>query len=660
MIANLTTQTSNALLVAPSTLDTAAQKCALLNEKLWSPSISDVSLGLDNALSYETYVSPTSNSTLYWIAPQNSTSTSDLCTALTNTGKTIQTPCDSSLPILCTNSGPITQAAESFPKPELQITVKAGKQNITGYRDFYTFQFRGIRFSPTVERFEYASVYEGEGNVDALNFGPGCLQANDPRWPELSEDCQFLNVWTTYLPSSQVEIKTEKKMKAVMFWIFGGANTVGSGTDTEKEGGNLASRGDVVVVTFNYRVGNLGFLPFNDGKHNGNYGLSDMVAALTWVHKNIQRFGGDPSRITIWGESAGAINVRALLAIPEIESMIAGAIMQSGTGETNAATPAVRYESTVATYETTTKKVLKESGCTNDTRGDVECLRAYDATRWWTESGRTQASNHVRDGQYLSTRGLPLSGPLAHAHNIPIMIGYLRDEWSYQIPNPTTNFTQNLAILSLTHLANSSWAPEINDPKWSSYTTAEKERAVFDATSLLITASFFKCLPHALAYSAVKNNVFDAVYEFQFNRTYSPARFDGAARAICGRDTPDPDHDNYYKCHAGEVSYTFGNIAQQGWADRDGLDAAFARLTVDYWSAFARTGTMMPEVGYLDARGFAESKAKMEEAGQWRNDAKEAMRLQWTGIGPLDTESYRAGCDELKMPEDYYEGVDFS
>lgn len=616
-------------------------------------------MGLNNALSYEAYLAQSSEVALYWIAAENSTSTSSTCTALNGVGETIEISCTTSLPILCTNSGPITQAAESLPKPELQVTVSAGKQNITGYRDFHTFQFRGIRFSPPVARFEYASVYEGEGNVEALEYGPGCLQGSDPRWPKLNEDCQFLNVWTPFLPTSSPG-KDDKKLKAVMFWIYGGGNTAGTGTDTEKEGGNLASRGDVVVVSFNYRVGNLGFLPFNDGVHNGNYAVSDMVAALTWVYQNIENFGGDPSRITIWGESAGAVNVRTLLAVPQVEKMLAGAIMQSGPAESDGAAPGVRYESAATSYEMITKKVLQESGCANSTSSDLECLRAYDASKWWTESGRTQASFAVRDDSYLFTRGLPLSGPLAHPHNIPVMYGYLRDEWSYQVPWQTTNFTKNLALLNRTYLANSSWAPEVSDPKWSSYTEAEKEKAVFDATSLAITAFYFKCLPHAFAYSVVKNNVFDAVYEFQFNRTYSPARFDGAARAICGRDTKDPDHDNYYKCHAGEVPYTFGNIAQQGWPDRDGLDAAFARLTVDYWSAFARTGTMMPENGFLDARGFTESKAKMKEAGEWTGVAKEAMRLQWTGIGSLETESYRVGCNELDMSEDYYEIVDFS
>jgi len=661
---NTTTRTTNGILLGPSNFETAAQRCLSLNEELWSPSTSNFSLGLDNALSYTAYINANNGSSAYWIASPDHPA---LCNTITVNGTVVQQPCTTVSPGLCTNSGPITQANESFPKTELQVTVQSGKQNITGYRDFHTFQFRGIRFSPKVERFGYASLYEGEGDVDALKWGPGCLQAPDLRWPLLDEDCQFLNVWTPYLSSNPTQSAERKKLKAVMIWNTGGGNVAGTGTDWEKEGGNLASRGDIVVVTFNYRVGNLGFLPFNDGVHNGNYAISDMYTALEWVYKNIENFGGDPKRITIWGESAGAVNIRTLLAIPQAKKMIAGAIMQSGPAEIGPlATPGVRYESPSVLYASTTRKVLSESGCL-DATDEVSCLQAYNATKWWTEPGRTTpASFAVRDNTYLFTRGLPLSGPLAHPHKIPVMYGYVRDEWSYQFPTNSTNFTASLELgerafqYPLVHLANSSFSPE-RDPNWATYTQAEKQKAVFDATSKISTAGIFKCLSHAFAYSAVKNNVFDAVYEFQFNRTYQPDRWTGESRALCGRDNPNPDQFDYYKCHAGDVPYTFGNIAQQGWADRDGLDGPFARLIVDVWSGFARTGRAgVPEDGYLEARGYLESKAKMEEAGTWIGDSNEAMRLQWTGIGSYATEKYRVGCDELGQPEDYYESVDFS
>ncbi|KAF2004660.1 alpha/beta-hydrolase [Amniculicola lignicola CBS 123094] len=659
LAANFTTRTVGAILVPPSTYAVAAQRCASLNERVWSPSTSNFSLGLDNALSYTAYVNANNGSIQYWVF---SPEIVDACNAITINGTLIQKPCQGVGPGLCTNSGPISQYNTTDTRPELQVTVQSGSQNITGFRDFYGFQFRGIRFAPKAKRFTDTTLYEGSGSVDATKYGPGCLQPIEDRWPQVSEDCHFLNVWTPYLSANPLESTRRKKLKAVMFWIYGGGNTAGTATDPEKEGGNLASRGDVVVVSFNYRVGNLGFLAFNDGVHNGTYAISDILTALRWVNKNIENFGGDPKRITIWGVSAGAVNVRTLLAIPEAEGLFAGAIMQSGPGEIGIAGFGVAFDSPKVVYERVTKKVLKESGC-DGVADELECMRNYDPSKWG-ESGRTQASYPTRDGRFIPYRGVPLSGPLAHSHKIPVMFGYNRDEWSYLFPPDTSNFTVDLerataAIgIPLTHLANSSYAPQ-HSPLWSTYTEAEKRVAVFDATAKFSTDAIFACLTHAFAFSAVKNGVFDAVYEFQFNRTYQPTRWTDATRVLCGRDNDDPEHNEYYKCHAGEVPYTFGNILQQGWKDRDTHDTPFARLIVDYWSAFARTGTMQAEKGYLEARGFTESQEKMKEAGAWSSDKTEVMRLQWGGIGIFPSESDQVGCSEIGLGKDFYENFDY-
>lgn len=658
VVGNLTTRTTGALLLSPSTFSAAEERCASANEQLWSPSHSDYSLGFDNAFSYQAYLN--GNEPLqYWISSPSSTS--NLCSAIATNGTISQKSCDTALSALCTNSGPILSANQSSPIPSLQVTVQSGKQIITGFRDFYTFQFRGIRFSLQPERFTFSSLYEGDGEVDATKYGPGCLQGPDPRWPDLSEDCLFLNVWTPFLPSKETP---KKKLKAVMVWLYGGGSIAGTGTDYEKEGGNLASRGDVVVVTFNYRVGNLGFLAFNDGVHKGNYGISDMVTALRWVQKNIENFGGDPDRVTIWGESAGATNSRTLLAIPEVEGLIHGAIMQSSSGEVTSEAGATRFDSPSTNYAQVTTKVLQESGCANVT-DEVACLSSYDALKWATEPNRAQAHFPVRDEVLLFTRALPLSGPLAHNHKIPVMIGTNRDEFSHYITTTTTNFTANMVLLSqrtgfpLTNLPNSSFTPE-RLPTWPTLTDAEKEAAVFNATNRVATRVFFTCLTHAFAYSASKNNVFSAVYEFQFNRTYQTPRFGGAARPICGRDVANPDEEEYYKCHAGEVPYTFGNILQQGWPDRDHTDTKFARLTVDWWSGFARTGGMQVEEGWLEARGFQESREKMEEAGSWRGDGSGYMRLQWSGVGTVGREVDEEGCGEMGLGTEWYEGYDYS
>jgi len=139
-----------------------------------------------------------------------------------------------------------------------------------------------------------------------------------------AEDCLFVNVWT---PSLQGR-------RPVMVWIHGGAFEMGSGSSSMYSGRALVQRGDVVVVTLNYRLGALGFLPLKSLRPEldfaTNLGLRDQIAALAWVRDNIAAFGGDPGNVTIFGESAGAMSVGTLLGCPAAAGLFHKAIAQSG------------------------------------------------------------------------------------------------------------------------------------------------------------------------------------------------------------------------------------------------------------------------------------------------------------------------------------------
>jgi len=182
-------------------------------------------------------------------------------------------------------------------------------------------------------------VARWEGVRKADHFGASCMQ-NEPGarlpWTEefmtqgaVSEDCLFLNVWTSTRPSHE--------KRAVMIYFYGGGFNEGSSSVAVYNGAELARKG-VVVVTSNYRVGPLGFLVHPDlakeSPHHssGNYGLLDQIAALEWVQKNIAAFGGDPGRVTIFGQSAGAISVADLMRSPLAKGLFARAIAQSGPG----------------------------------------------------------------------------------------------------------------------------------------------------------------------------------------------------------------------------------------------------------------------------------------------------------------------------------------
>jgi len=151
--------------------------------------------------------------------------------------------------------------------------------------------------------------------------------AAPPREPARAEDCLYLNVWTS--------ANSPNERRPVMVWIYGGGFTGGSGGLAWYDGENLAAKGPV-IVTFNYRLGSLGFFSHpelaKESGHNasGNYGMMDALAALQWVKKNISAFGGDPNNVTIAGESAGAIMIGAIVGSPQAKGLFHRAIAESG------------------------------------------------------------------------------------------------------------------------------------------------------------------------------------------------------------------------------------------------------------------------------------------------------------------------------------------
>lgn len=137
------------------------------------------------------------------------------------------------------------------------------------------------------------------------------------------EDCLNLNIFT---PAA------DNRQRPVLLWIHGGGFTHGAGYEALYDGGPLAERGDVVVVTINYRLGAFGFLHLPEIGAHGNQGLLDQVAALHWVRDNIAAFGGDSAQVTIFGQSAGSASVAALLAMPAAKGLFRRAVLQSGAG----------------------------------------------------------------------------------------------------------------------------------------------------------------------------------------------------------------------------------------------------------------------------------------------------------------------------------------
>ena len=198
-------------------------------------------------------------------------------------------------------------------------------------------QFRGVRFA-TATRFRAPEPATPWDDVaDATRFGP--IMPQNPSGLEsmlgksdatpTDEDALFLNVFTP---------ACDDVRRPVLVWIHGGAFTAGAGSIPWYSGSNLARKGDVVVVTINYRLGAFGFLYVDsllgsEFAGSANSGIRDQVAAITWVRDNIAAFGGDPDNITLFGESAGGMSIGALLGVPGVPAMIRNAIPQSGAAE---------------------------------------------------------------------------------------------------------------------------------------------------------------------------------------------------------------------------------------------------------------------------------------------------------------------------------------
>nr|BAD91555.1 carboxylesterase [Athalia rosae] len=214
---------------------------------------------------------------------------------------------------------------------EVQIDkgILKGFKTTTGRSNADYYAFKGIPYAkpPVGERRFKAPQEEAAwaGVRDALSHGNVCPHL-DLAFGFLrgQEDCLYLNVYT---PS----VSSEGPLLPVMVWIHGGGFVLGSGNE-EVYGSNYLLEAEVVLVTLNYRLGALGFLSIEDDEAPGNAGLKDQVAALRWVRRNIKHFGGDPERVTLFGESAGGASVHLHLLSPLSAGLFSQAIGQSGSG----------------------------------------------------------------------------------------------------------------------------------------------------------------------------------------------------------------------------------------------------------------------------------------------------------------------------------------
>jgi len=382
-----------------------------------------------------------------------------------------------------------------------------------------------------------------------------------------SEDCLYLNVRTANLGGAE--------RQPVMVWIHGGGHQTGSGSTAFYQSNPLAQRG-VVLVTFNYRLGLVGYLAHpalsaeSEQGVSGNYGTLDQIAALRWVRDHIAAFGGDPSRVTIFGESAGGESVAHMMISPLARGLVHGATMESAsTGELliHLRRPVLHFMSAEAAGEAFAEKVL------GDSENPIERLRALPADELYAALRRFpefDAYGHpIIDGAVLRKSVIEafLDGDQAP---VPLLVGSNADEGSI------------LYNLGDDALYGSSPGPETAE----AYPGYLREALGEDAEKILEL--------HPVSNDA---GLFEAA-----SSIYGDSRFGATARFYAGRmaklgqpaylyfftRVPPSPRQTAGAFHAVEIAFVFGKtVPLFPW---DEQDRAITRAMGDYWTQFARSG----------------------------------------------------------------------
>jgi para-nitrobenzyl esterase len=396
----------------------------------------------------------------------------------------------------------------------------------------------------------------------AGKFAPGCMQVPLVNASlgmgsiETNEDCLYLNVWTP--------AKSPSDRLAVMVWIYGGGFTNGATSLAAYNGANLAKKG-VVVVSVSYRVGTFGFmahpqLTAEQKGHSGNYGLLDQIAGLEWVKRNIAAFGGDPARVTIFGESAGGISVSMLAASPLAKGLFHGAISESGGSfaPERQGNEGGEYMDSLGTAEKKGTAFLAKLGASSI--ADARKMSAADVLKGSPPG--LAAVWPIFDGRVLTGDQYMLY-EAGHYNDTPVLIGTNSDEGALFVPTATAAGYQSTV--------RSGYGPYA-DKILAAYPAGSDAEALRSSRDLLRDSTFaWPTWTWARLQSQTgKGKVY--VYYFTHRPPYPNTPF----------------FKSWGAAHGGEIAYVFGNFSDTvpaGPADRMVSDEM-----ASYWVNFAKTG----------------------------------------------------------------------
>jgi para-nitrobenzyl esterase len=442
--------------------------------------------------------------------------------------------------------------------------------------------FLGIPYAePPVETLRWRAPRPAKpwaGVREATRVGPGAPQRSAfsrrvVGWlggaTATSEDCLTLNVWTPGCDGAR---------RPVMVWIHGGAFAIGTGGAAVYEGARLAQAGDVVVVTLNYRLGALGFLALRAPGFEANGGLRDQLLALAWVRENVERFGGDPARITLFGESAGAMSVATLLGLPSARGLFAGAIAQSG---------AAHHVSREETAERVAATFLRELGLG---AADAPRLREVPVEPLLDAQVRTAAALGVLGGtlpwQPAIDGALLAESPLAaiergEGARVPLLVGTNRDEWDlFLLGDPKSRRMDDPALRRRFARV---LPPGDADEAHALYREVHADKSPRGVWAAFQTDRVFRAPAERLA---AAHGARAPVWQYLF--TWAPP----LARGRLGA------------CHAVELPLVFGTLRHPALALLFSGGHGLSRRIQARWTELAHTGSLAGWEGYTEKRRF--------------------------------------------------------
>jgi para-nitrobenzyl esterase len=401
------------------------------------------------------------------------------------------------------------------------------------------------------------------GLLDASKPGPQCVQDTgpDPRVGKpISENCLTLNVW------APVGGRVDKL--PVMVWIHGGGFVNGSGDIYHAR--SLVAKGHIIVVTFNYRLGALGFLAhpsLGSTGDVGNYGLADQQAALRWVRDNIAAFGGDPTKVTIAGESAGGMSVCDHLVAPGSAGLFRAAIIQSAPCQATVALPAAHH---------TSQAYAASVGCA-DPAAAAECLAGLPATAlqrppWYARIGDSDALSGPVSGTPVLPDGAVAPIAAGQGARVPVLIGTNHDEFTMFAALRYARKHRGVTAAEYPGVLGDIFGAD-GPAVLAHYPPDRYGGDVSLAYSAAVTDGVFSCVADRMAFALGRNA---PVYAYEFDDPHAPA-------PDLLRRTPFP----VGASHSLELRYLFD---MGGAPPLESAQRALSDQMIAYWSAFVTNG----------------------------------------------------------------------